>query len=516
MKRYTLTFAVLIGLLAGCTDKLDFPNPNAYNSENYFSGPNEISQAVTATYAGFYFQGLFQHQWHVVFDGLGNEFDVGPGGTNESDALQAWNYNLRNDNAYLTAMWKSLYRIVLRANLSIDKGNEVYNKTKDPKVARLVGEAKFLRAWAYFQLAFYWGRVPLRSTYDQAGNEDSPRQPVEKIWAQVQSDLEDAQKILPDNYTGSDIGRATKGAATALLAKKYLYAKDYAKADTEFLKLDGKYQLLPGNAWNDNFGETNKNNVEGVFEIQHEWFKNNFPWGTFGDLQESQAGQPSTQTARAQLYGFNDWSNWKMSAQRVSDFIYPDEYGNTYKDPRAAMTFYGDKNIGDTLLCRQCSTGPKVFDYKSKGLYWYKKYTNYQTKQNENTLQTSNNYRLIRYADVLLMRAECKIMQGDVSNGMSLINQVRSRVGAFTYKGTYSKDQAFELLKRERVLELIGEEQRYNDLKRWGIAKQVLNAELIQRGRPAAFEDKHILLPIPLEEINNNAALKGDIANNWN
>lgn len=526
MKKYIVL--CLIGLLSSCTDIVDYPNPSAYDASNYFTTPASISEAVTATYGGLYFKGLFQHQWHVIFDGLGNEFDVGPGGANEADAVQAWNYTLQNTNGYLTTMWKSLYRIILRANLAIDKGNEVYAKTNDPTVARLIGEAKFMRAWAYFQLGFHWGRVPLRTSFDQTENTTAKRAPVEDIWKQVQTDLEAAIAVLPDKYTGNDIGRVTKGAAVALLGKKYLYNKDYVNAEAQFAKLDkengGVYDLLPGNQWSDNFGEINKNNIEGVFEVQHRWFANSYAYGSFVDNQEATAtGQPSVQTARAQLYGFNDWANWKFSPQRVKEFVYTDEAGKLVVDPRAALTFYGRQAGGDTLKlgdltwCDQCKDkAVQTFDFAGKKGFWFRKYQNYETKSTESLMQTNNNYRLIRYADVLLMRAEALIFQNKVTEGVALMNRVRTRIGAFPYTKTYSQTEAFELLKRERVLELVGEEHRYNDLVRWGIAKQVLNAELQQRGVPASFEDKHVLLPIPLQEIDTNSGVKGDVKNNWN
>ncbi|WP_375448384.1 RagB/SusD family nutrient uptake outer membrane protein [uncultured Fibrella sp.] len=526
MKKYIIV--CLTVLLTSCADIVDYPNPSSYDAANYFTTPASISEAVTATYAGLYFKGLFQWQWHVVFDALGNEYDAGPGGSNEGDAIQAWNYTILNNNGYLTVMWKSLYRIILRANLAIDKGNAVYAATKDPTVARLIAEAKFMRGWAYFQLAYYWGRVPLRTTFDQSNNVNAQRAPVEEVWKQVQSDLEAAIVGLPVSYQGDDIGRVTKGAAIAVLGKKYLFNKDYANAEAQFAKLDkangGMYDLLPGSQWNDNFGETNKNNIEGVFEVQHHWFSNSFIWGTFVDNQETAAaGQPSVHTARPQLYGFNDWSNWKFSPQRVRDFVYTSEAGKLYVDPRAALTFYGRPAGGDTLQlgdltwCDQCKDQKmQSFDFKGKNGFWFRKYQNYEYKPGENTLQSNNNYRVIRYADVLLMRAEALIFQNKVAEGMVLINRVRTRIGAFAYTKTYSQAQATDLLKRERLLELIGEEHRYADLKRWGTAKQVLNAELQQRGRPQSFEDKHLLFPIPLQEIDTNPGVAGDVANNWN
>ena len=121
----------------------------------------------------------------------------------------------------------------------------------------------------------------------------------------------------------------------------------------------------------------------------------------------------------------------------------------------------------------------------------------------------------MRYADVLLMRAESQIKSGNVSGGIGFINQVRNRIGAFPYNGTYTADQAFELLKRERQIELMGEMIRYNDLKRWGILKETMNIELQAMFGTPNVQDKHYLFPIPQSELDTNKEF-GAVANSWN
>ncbi len=122
----------------------------------------------------------------------------------------------------------------------------------------------------------------------------------------------------------------------------------------------------------------------------------------------------------------------------------------------------------------------------------------------------------MRYADVLLMRAECKIKgtSPDVPAALGFINQVRSRVGAFTYNNSYSADQAFEWLKRERQIEFMGEQTRFNDLKRWGILKETMDPELSAIGA-GVFQDKYYLFPIPQTEIDTNQGF-GHISNGGN
>jgi hypothetical protein len=122
----------------------------------------------------------------------------------------------------------------------------------------------------------------------------------------------------------------------------------------------------------------------------------------------------------------------------------------------------------------------------------------------------------MRYADVLLMRAECRIKLGSVADGIVLINQVRTRIGAFAYTQTYTQEQAFELLKRERQLEFMGEQVRYNDLKRWGILRETMNIEMqAMFGYPNAVLDKHYWFPIPKAEIDSNKEF-GFVADSWN
>ncbi len=215
-----------------------------------------------------------------------------------------------------------------------------------------------------------------------------------------------------------------------------------------------------------------------------------------------------------QLYGWNDWNNWTFQVRRVNDFIYPDEDGNPYTDPRAPLTFYG--GIGDNTWCDNCSTGPVPYDFASLG-YYYKKTLNKEYKETENGLQSSNNVTLMRYADVLLMRAECKIKGStpDVTAALGFINQVRSRVGAFTYNNSYSPDQAFELLKRERQIELIGEQSRFTRYKTVGNFERNNGSRTIGYWSDRRFQDKYYLFPIPQTELDTTLGF-GDISNGWN
>lgn len=511
IKSCGLVVALLI--VASCdTDILNYPDPNAKNTDTFFNTPEEIELGSIAIYSSFFHNNAFTWELPEMFDALANEFDGRPSSGGEAEIQLVRRYQHTNVIRPIRGYWRLLYRMILRSNLVIYKAGQYVEKNGEHEiVSRSLGDAYFLRGWAYSQLAFHWGSVPLRTSYIYEGNGDAARAPVEQIWQQSEADFKMAQTLLPDVWSPAFLGRATKGAATGFLGKLYLYNERYAEAEVEFAKLAGSYSLLSGESWDDNFGEVNENNEESVFEIQC----SNIP-GTnqfssmFGDPEEN--GNPGRQNGRAQLYSWTDWANWAFQPRRVADFQYQNESSNPYIDPRAPLTFYG--GIGDPTWCDNCPDGVKTFDFATHG-YWYRKYTNKENKPSEDGIQTGNNIRLMRYADVLLMRAECQIKLGNLAAGMDFINQVRTRIGAFAYTQSYTQNQAFELLKRERQLEFMGEQIRYNDLKRWGILKETMNIEMVAMWGAPNVEDKHYLFPIPQLELDTNTQF-GSVSDNWN
>ncbi|MEO5889330.1 MAG: RagB/SusD family nutrient uptake outer membrane protein [Ferruginibacter sp.] len=516
--KYIAAYLLIQGLLlTSCTkDMLDIKDANSYNYDTYFNSPKEIREGANAVYAAFYNNNMMGFEWPEMFDVLANEANPTlPALANEPAVSALWQYQFQNTNGTIERFWKMLYKVILRSNLVIDKGAAYIEKNGDDNdkiVSRSRGEAYFLRGYAYSQLAFYWGKVPLRTSFDQSNNVNAPRTgSAEEVWAIAEADFKMAQTLLPESWDALNVGRATRGSATGFLGKLYLYTKKYAEADGQFATLSGKYSLLPGNKWDDNFGEQNENNSESLFEVQFHWFDGNNLFGPLGQ-PEGNNNLASTQTAREQLYGFNDWGNWFFPERRVNDFVYNNESGVSYKDPRAGLTFYG--GIGAMVWLTKSAGGAEPYDFATHG-YWYKKNQNKEYKRTEDNMKSSNNLRLLRYADILLMDAECKLNTGNIPACIDLINQVRTRIGAFAYTKAYSQTEAFDLLKRERQLELMGEQSRYNDLKRWGILIQTMNIETQANFGAPRLLDKHIMFPIPLVEIDSNVGL-GAVDNQWN
>jgi hypothetical protein len=389
--------------------------------------------------------------------------------------------------------------------------------------AQYIGEAKFLRAYAYFNLVNNWGRVPLHTSYKETTDNKFPaRATVEEVWALIEQDLKDAEAGLPVEYAPEWLGRVTRGAAVALLGKSYLYEKKWADAQAELSKLTAApYTYKLADNYNDLFSEENQSNPETIFQVMNRKWDESLREDYFESAQERGAFGLGTHTARAQEYGFNDWANFFVPTTLVQTFTYPNPSTGVpgYVDPRGKYTFYGDAaSGGQTEYCQECSTGAIPYPFDTRGYRWLK-YEYYNKQPQMNGTRSGINGQVIRYADVLLMLAEAYIQQGNTgAEPLNLINQVRNRpsVMAVPYTSLGDQETAFSILKRERRLELSGEQVRWFDLKRWGIAMETLNAERTAEGETHLMTDKYLFFPIPQYEKDTNPNVASDISNDWN
>ena len=509
MKKIINIILGVLVLTACSEDILNLENPNQYSAETYFKNLGECEKGVNAIYGGLYHDGLYAREYYFIFDLLANEAEQNS--PMEAPTTDWPNYTHNPGNSELQGLWRSLYRIIFRANIAIENIGKWIPIT-DEEAARketLLGEAYFLKGWAYFELVNIWGRVPIR-TWENSTEAKVPRSNVADLWTLVESDLTEAINRLPVGWDEENTGRATRGAAIALMGKAYLYQKKYTQAHTELALLAESpfnYALHPD--YSENFLEIGDNNEESVFDVQ-------FKGGAVGDAvwymfggQESW-GLGGLHTGRATEYGFNDWENCHVSDAAVAAYSYKDESNADYIDPRASMVIYGNSAAGaDT----DYSGGP--FPFEDKGYMW-KKYQTYEFNTNENDPNSGINAKVIRYADVLLMRAEALIMDNKIDEALPLINEVRTRAGAFEYTSLGNQNEAMQKIKLERRLELCGEQVRWFDLIRWGEAMQVINQEKMAAKGVAPFLPKHLLFPIPQEEKDANPLVAEDIQNDWN
>lgn len=521
---FYVCFISFILTIWGCKKSLlDLPNKGAYTYDTYFASDAVLNQAVIATYSTLLHQGLWSREYYFIFDLLG--YEAKNDAALQGGLLSLSQYRFSADQGELQQFWASLYRMTFRANVVIDRTNAWVpeNAIEVSHKKQYIAEAKFLKSYANFNLVNCYGKVPMRISYNSTvANTYPSRTSTAEIWNTIEQDLKDAIVDLPVKYINTELGRATKGAAIALLGKVYLYQKKWNEAQAQFTlltKAPYTYTLAPN--YLDLFSTQNQNNPETIFQVMNQEWKD---WGIgnqyymFGG-QEAW-GNKATHSGRAQEYGFNDWKNVFVTTTAVKAFTYPNPLNGTiYKDPRAKFTFYGDATSGgQTQYCQECPGGALPFNFAgSNGGYRWLKYQYYNKVATYGGPQSGINPQIIRFADIKLMLAETYIQQGITSTvPLGLINDVRNRVGAVAYNSLGTQADALKILMLERQLEFCGEQSRYFDLIRWGIAKQTINAERQIEDSTQPFQDKNVLLPIPLSEKEANPNVAKDIQNGWN
>ncbi|WP_289063454.1 RagB/SusD family nutrient uptake outer membrane protein [Zobellia russellii] len=483
MKRNKILVTVIatIGLVLSCNeDSLELTNPNELSPDTFFTNSTQVQSAVNAVYSNLQTRGLYSRHMFFMMDNMSHE----NGGNNqlEADKRQYLDFSFDASHGAIGAYWESCYRGINKANFVIEnseKINEILpSQMSDALKQKAIGEAKFLRALFHFFIVTRYGDAPLVTTLPPDDGSGPGKSPSSEIYAQIIKDLQEAIPVLKVKGEEEN-GRATKGAAQALLGKVYLFLEQYDDALAQFNALNG-YQLEDN--YFDNFMEETEHGVESIFEIEY-----NDDFGTSAQWNSDRSGQgPNEATFRGQEYGFNDWFNVFPSDDLLEEY----EIG----DIRFEQSFYVN---GDTFG-PDGSLTVDAFPSNGGGNAGWSKYNNYYKDANED--QTSGiNFKYLRYADVLLMMAECESMRpgGDQDVAIGYINQVRERATLDPLPTGLSKAEVFDALVHERKVELAGEQCRFNDIIRWGIASTELSGTQFQEG-------KHELLPIPQAEIDAN------------
>ncbi|WP_420148028.1 RagB/SusD family nutrient uptake outer membrane protein [Spirosoma sp.] len=500
MKRnYLLVGTLLLGVAIGCNDKsLDQLNPNAVTTDSYFKNDVQIRSTVNGIYAALQATNLIAREWFFLHDMRSDDVSSG-GGQLETPRNQLLNGVHDTGNSVVSSVWTGAYRIIHRANVLLDKSVLATGLT--PSVlTQATGEAKFLRAWAYFELVSLYGAVPLYKNYVTAVDGSLPRSPEAEVYAFIIADLKAAQEALPTTYDAANQGRATKGAAQMLLARVYMQQGDYTNAKTELQKVisSGLYSLA--DEFNDNFIEETEFNKESIWEVNFLPSGGSFNWNGDGD---GTAG--AEETVRTQEYSGIGWRNIIPSNSLLAEFEKTSK-GDAKTDPRYAKSFYttGDKFNRDqnTLTDAQQNGFSSTVDGVTQKVSWRKFTLMYKAG-----VSTTGgiNQRIMRYAETLLSMAECENELGNLASAITYLNMTRQRPSVAmpvypTAKYPVSnKEQVFAAIVHERRVELSGEQIRNRDILRWRKQGKLTTEPLsyFQKG-------KHELLPIPQQEIDNN------------
>ncbi len=464
-----LVVAIMLALavIIACNKKLNVIDQNNPTTASYFKTATELQNGVDAVYSTLRSGNLVGREWFFTHDMRGGETGSGGAQLEAPRAELLKQPSPATSNAVMTSVWTGAYQMINRANLVISKGPAVTDNTALRDVT--IGEAKFLRAWAYFELVSMWGDVPLYTEPVTSATGYKAKSPAADIYTLIIADLTDASSKLP--ATAATAGRATSGAANALLGRVELQKGDYAAAEAALLKVYGKYSLVAN--FSDNFdGDVklgsnqitagHEFNTESVFEVVFvDKGDDNFNWGYTGEGSTADAS-----IMRSQEYGIV-WGNVVPSNQVLNEF--------EANDPRYKFTFY---ESGDNILTMGgqapgtalTEAGMNVAQSTRNGVLKKRVYRKYSVLDwtDDGFHPDGINQRVIRYADVLLMLAECEAEIGSPAKAAGYINQVRARPSVNMPPVTLaSHDQAMAAVMHERFVELAGEEINNIDILRW-------------------------------------------------
>lgn len=567
MKKYILFLAVA-GLMSSCYDLDQYPH-DKLNSGTFWKTETHAHQGMMSIYNvmkntnvfGTYFSmdGLAETGWGMLED-------IGQGTyTGRSSTVQS--------------KWQSLYEGVARANVLLQNIDNV--EMAEEQKARYKGEARFMRALYYFQLLDLFGGVPLYDETTVVSNDfmnmKKPRSSADEVRQFILDDLQEAINVLPVHWEQTEYGRATRGAAVALRGKVKLYNKDYVGASADFEEIvydpEGRgygYGLYPDYA--KLFTPEGDTSNEMIFAIQNmggTGTEYGMPFGLRLGSRSSYGGGWNSFTPTDVLVDMYekkdgtkfDWEEYipgfttskdiqkeTFLAELTNGVVskYPEKkelirqiYEN--RDPRLEQTiitpyamYYGCNGTTPKWMEFVLAPGTNEnYGYIRNNRGWFDYlWRKFVPEGDMNGTLTNRehvpiNFPLIRYADVLLMLAECYNEQNRQDDAVALINQVRQRPSTNmpalnsgpAWLEARTKEEVFKRIDHERAIELACEGHRFGDLKRWGLCEERLNFtydDILGMDRYVrVFVERDYLWPIPAVEFERNENLEGQQNPGW-
>ncbi len=460
-------FLVATLLMAGCSDSFLNVEPREQVAEKDRDVNYTPAQFVTGVY-GYYTEWPYAFSWLGITEIISDNANKGssPSDTGADKHLLD-DLQFSSTSLSIGEMWRTWYKTIGRATYAIEY-TESYGLEDEQYKNRLIGEAQFLRALTYFYLVRYWGDVPLQHV------DNTVRAPEDEVYNFIIQDLESAIASLPlkSEYPSEDLGRATKGAARALLAKVYLQRENWSQALNYANEVidSNEYGLEPN--YEEIWRESSENGIESIFEIQARGQST-----AHGVQQYSQ-----TQGAR----GPSGWGwGFNTPTQDLVD-AYESEQDSIRK--HATIIFAGD-TLWDGRVVSSNVENPR---YNQKAY----------SSANAGAADTDKNIRVLRYAEILLIKAEAANELGSTQIARNALNQVRDRVDLDDVLTT-DQNELRQAIWKERRLELAFEHDRWFDLLRTGQA-----AEVMQAHGKDFVEGKHELFPIPEEQLRQTPGME--------
>lgn len=452
MKRSLLICAATLFLFS-CDDFTNLTPESQRNVEDFYQTESDIRIATNGIYSGFKKIGTYGQNYWVLFEMRSDNTDQGTDVTGLARDLAVINdFEESTTSEFVGNAWIDSYKVIQRANVVLERIDDVEFADQNLK-DQLRGEALFLRSLAYYNLAVAFDNIPLVLEETRTANDPINQVQANNVYDQIVGDIAEAEDLLPESYTGSNVGRATKGAAATLLGRVYLTMGEHNSAQPPLDRVVNQYDYELLDDYSDLWGPDVANHEESIFEIQYS------TEGAGNGSRYSNDFSPSNLLQTGQGQGRNRPTVDMYEAYEEDDVRRDISMGTEYEDP-------ADGEMVEARFVRKYESDPP------------------------SEFNAGNNWYVFRYADAKLMLAEAL---GESSEAYDLINTVRDRAGLDPIDESTPGSFEDKLLQERRV-ELAFENHRWADLRRFGVVEEVMQNK--------GYSPK-TLFPIPQREIDS-------------
>ena len=521
-----------------CDDFLTVSSPDKLTTGNFWRDQKDAEATLASAYAQLYHGDSYatsEVRWPVEAYRT-DLYDVGNDANNYQTWTDIYNFTYTNGNTQFSYYYQDLYRGINFTNQVLEYAPKIpAENITEAKRGEIIAEAHFLRVYFHMMLLLNWEKIILRDIYiSDAADLNKPLSDRVACWELVISELSQAT-ALPATRPGSELGRATSGAANAYLGFAYL-TRAYEEPANESAHLTAAlkalnevqgYELVDSDKMLQMFNGKNKNCPESIFELQY---------SANTDNGASYYSYVHCFIACSEIGGWDEIlpsarlvEEYKKEGRKTSDGLYDQRLYNTiyFKDD-----YFNDADNGELIFGEftydECfwrwrqnenkkyvdangniidiPTGEDTDEYLEshggvKDVYDRPNFRRFTPETYEELRDYCPfNIPLMRYANVMLMKAEVLNKQGHPEQAIPLINEIRAKHGKMpAMKGT-SQAEVQAQIEHERIIEFPLESYRWYDLRRWGKLSEVL-------GKRGFSEGKHNFFPIPLWEVNANSAL---------
>jgi starch-binding outer membrane protein, SusD/RagB family len=504
---YLLVLSIGVAFVTGCSsDFLEVTNQNELNSENFFAKVENFDLALNSTYDAVKNLDLYGQNFYIqTLLALPHESDY-------------WNAQNRNEvvssDENVRIAWRGWYRVVARANDVIENtprflAEQNPSASEIARINQILGEAHFLRGYAYFNMVRLWGEtsyqedssrlaVPLILKVPSTREEMmKPRATVGQVYESIVNDFLVAEPLLPEAWDNNNAARISRFGVKGFLGQVYLYMEDYEKARNYFEEVfaSGNYDLVPFSEYDNLFQGKNEFSEESLWEL-------NYTVDMQQNIWENGLGSGIALTCAPPGRGWSNCTPHGVNIERFGD------------DPRLKICTYAPDDLAATAEGTMAPAGVSEFNFTGHSFRKYvpKDYSVYSTNRNSGC-----NYIIMRLADVYLMYAEVMNKLNNDAVAQEYMNKVRRRAYGFSpdvaeasvdYTGL-SNLQVRDSIREERFRELFAEGHRWFDIVRWKVVKEEVekyNTKNVTQG-VIVYNDKDYYYPIPLEEVDTNTSM---------